>query len=176
MTLMTIGISIPVPEPYGSKLREMRAGFGDPMAETVPSHVTLVPPIQYEVEDLDSVNQALERASVSIPPFAMRLRGTGTFRPVSPVVFIAVSQGISYTEMLAKCIRRVLEVPEPEFPFHPHVTVAHNLDDASLDRAYDELSSFECQFSVNEFALYHHDDISGWVPQHTFTLGPGTSV
>ena len=176
MTPVTIGIAIPVPEPYGSQLRTMRAGFGDPMAETVPSHVTLLPPIAYEADELDEVYAALERASVSIPPFPMRLRGTGTFRPVSPVVLIAVSQGISYTEMLAKCVRRALGAPEPEFPFHPHVTVAHNLDDASLDRAYDELSTFECEFSVDEFALYHHDDTAGWVPQQAFALGPGTSV
>ncbi|MEV7397301.1 2'-5' RNA ligase family protein [Aeromicrobium sp. NPDC092404] len=176
MSRRTIGIAIPVPEPYGSRLRTMRASFGDPMAETVPSHVTLIPPLDYDVEQLDEVYAALERASVSIPPFAMRLRGTGTFRPVSPVVFVAVSQGISYTEMLAKALRRALDAPEPDFPFHPHVTIAHNLDDAGLDRAYDELSSFECQFSVDEFALYHHDDTVGWVPQHTFALGAGTSV
>lgn len=173
MTPLTIGIAIPVPEPYGSQLREMRAGFGDPMAETVPSHVTLIPPVAYQPEELDGVHAALERAAATMPPFPMRLRGTGTFRPVSPVVFIAVSQGISYTEMLAKCVRRALDAPEPEFPFHPHVTIAHNLDDASLDRAYDELGTFECQFSVDEFALYHHDDIAGWVPQHTFALGSG---
>ncbi|KQV74018.1 2'-5' RNA ligase [Aeromicrobium sp. Root344] len=169
---LTIGIAIPVPEPYGSQLRTMRAGFGDPMAETVPSHVTLIPPVEYAPEELDGVYAALERASATMPPFPMRLRGTGTFRPVSPVVFIAVSQGISYTEMLAKAVRRALDAPEPEFPFHPHVTIAHNLDDATLDRAYDELGSFECQFSVDEFALYHHDDVAGWVPQHTFALGP----
>ena len=51
---------------------------------------------------------ALERASATLPPFPMRLRGTATFRPVSPVVFVAVSQGISYTEMLAKSVRTAL--------------------------------------------------------------------
>ncbi|MEJ7634168.1 2'-5' RNA ligase family protein [Aeromicrobium sp.] len=171
MTPLTIGIAIPVPEPYGSQLREMRAGFGDPMAETVPSHVTLIPPVEYATGDLDAVCVALERAAAKLPPFPMRLRGTGTFRPVSPVVFIAVSQGISYTEMLAQCVRRALGASEPEFPFHPHVTIAHNLDDASLDQAYEELSSFECQFAVNEFALYHHLDGAGWVPQRSFPLG-----
>jgi 2'-5' RNA ligase len=99
------------------------------------------------------------------------LRGTGTFRPVSPVVFVAVSHGISYTEMLAQCVRDALDSPEPEFPFHPHVTVAHNLDDPSLDRAYEELADFECEFTVSEFALYHHQDDAGWVPQHAFALG-----
>lgn len=168
----TIGVAIPVPEPYGSLLRNKRAEFGDPMAATVPSHVTLIPPTEVTRDELEGVCAALERASASLPPFPMRLRGTATFRPISPVVFIAVSQGISYTEMLAKSVRSALKVVEPEFPFHPHVTIAHNLDDASLDRAYDELSGFECQFMVDAFALYQHDDVDGWVPQRTFALGP----
>ncbi len=168
----TIGVAIPVPEPYGSLLQNKRADFGDPMARMVPSHVTLVPPTDVAEADLAGVCDALERASATLPPFPMRLRGTATFRPVSPVVFVAVSQGISYTEMLAKSVRTALKIDEPEFPFHPHVTIAHNLDDASLDRAYDELSGFECQFNVDSFALYQHDDVNGWAPQRTFDLGP----
>ena len=167
-----IGVAIPVPDPFGSLLREKRADFGDPMAETVPSHVTLIPPTEVADAELEVVCDSLVRASAALPAFPMRLRGTGTFRPVSPVVFVAVSQGISYTEMLAKSVRSALKIDEPEFPFHPHVTIAHNLDDASLDRAYDELSGFECQFSVDAFALYEHDDVDGWVPQRTFALGP----
>ncbi|MFI5426296.1 2'-5' RNA ligase family protein [Aeromicrobium sp. UC242_57] len=170
-----IGVSIAIPEPYGSLLRRKRAEFGDPLAETVPSHVTLIPPTEVRDDELEAVCASLERASVTLPPFTMKLRGTGTFRPVSPVVFVAVSQGISYTEMLAKCVRNALDSPEPEFPFHPHVTVAHNLDDASLDRAYDDLSDFACDFVVSEFALYHHEDELGWVPQRAFPLGASLS-
>lgn len=166
-----IGVAIPVPDPFGAMLREKRAEFGDPMAETIPSHVTLMPPTDVADAELEIVRDSLERASSALPPFPMRLRGTGTFRPVSPVVFVAVSEGISYTEMLAKCVRDALDSPEPEFPYHPHVTVAHNLDDPSLDRAYEELSDFECEFTVSEFALYHHQDESGWVPQQAFALG-----
>ncbi|MCD9198907.1 2'-5' RNA ligase family protein [Aeromicrobium wangtongii] len=169
--MTTIGVAIPVPDPYGTQLREKRAEFGDPMAETVPSHVTLIPPTEVEDDQLEAVCAALDRASATLPPFPMRLRGTGTFRPVSPVVFVAVSQGISYTEMLARCVRTAIGGAEPEFPFHPHVTVAHNLDDASLDRAYEDLRDFECQFTVTEFALYHHEQESGWVPQRAFPLG-----
>lgn len=170
--MQTIGVAIPVSEPYGTLLRNKRAEFGDPMAKMVPSHVTLVPPTDVADANMEGVCSALERASATLPPFPMRLRGTATFRPISPVVFIAVSQGISYTEMLAKSVRSALEVDDPAFPFHPHVTIAHNLDDASLDRAYDELSGFECQFTVDHFALYQHDDVDGWVPRRTFALGP----
>lgn len=167
----TIGVAIPVPDPYGPMLREKRASFGDPLAHTVPSHVTLVAPTEVDEAELTKVCGALERASATLPQFPMRLRGTGTFRPVSPVVFIAVSLGISYTEVLANCVRHAIDAPEPQFPFHPHVTIAHKLDDESLDRAYEELNDFECQFTVDEFALYHHDPESGWVPKRTFGLG-----
>ncbi len=44
MRTRLIGVSIPVPEPYGSLLQRRRAGFGDPAAHAIPSHVTLLPP------------------------------------------------------------------------------------------------------------------------------------
>lgn len=169
--MLTTGVAIAIPEPFGSQLREKRAGFGDPMAATVPSHVTLMPPMDLERDDLEGVCDVLKDAAASLHPFPMRLRGTGTFRPVSPVVFIAVSQGISYTEMLAKALRSRLGTEEPEFPFHPHVTIAHHLDDATLDLAYEELSDFECTFQVESFHLYLNTDAEGWCPKREFQLG-----
>ena len=168
----TIGVAIPVPEPYGSQLREARASFGDPMAATVPSHITLIPPTPVPDDSLDTFCQHLEQAAATMTDYPLRLRGTGTFRPVSDVVFVAVSQGISYTELLAMRVRSALgaAVAEPDFPFHPHVTVAHGLDGAALDRAYDELADFECEFRVASFSLYHHDAATGWVPQRDFAL------
>ena len=169
--MLTTGVAIAIPEPFGSLLRQKRAEFGDPMAESVPSHVTLMPPMQLERSDLEGVSEVLKDAAESLHPFPMRLRGTGTFRPISPVVFIAVSQGISYTELLAKAVRSRLGAEEPEFPFHPHVTVAHNLDDVVLDHAYDDLSDFECAFQVESFHLYLHTDADGWCPKREFRLG-----
>ncbi len=58
-----------------------------------------------------------------------------------------------------------------DYPYHPHVTVAHHLDDELLDRAFDELADFECQFDVDEFHLYEHDEAAGWQPTHDFPLG-----
>jgi 2'-5' RNA ligase len=168
---LKIGVAIAVPEPYGSQLQQARAGFGDPLADTVPSHVTLAPPLDVDDSALDDVRDRLHGAAVMVSPFRMELRGTGSFRPVSPVVFVAVSQGISETEILASHVRNTLDGPEPEFPFHPHVTVAHHLDDAALDQADDSLRDYACSFDVTEFALYLHDDAAGWVPQHRFALG-----
>ncbi|KHL14538.1 2'-5' RNA ligase [Mumia flava] len=167
----TIGVAIPVPEPWGSELRAHRADFGDPEAARIPSHVTLLPPTEVEDTDLPKVYEKLADDARAVDPFPMRLRGTGTFRPVSPVVFVAVSEGISSTEVLAKHVRDGLLVGQLEFPYHPHVTVAHHLDDAALDRAYATLADFECDFEVRSFALYRHDDADGWSPSQEFTLG-----
>lgn len=169
--MLTTGVAIAIPEPFGSQLRRKRAEFGDPMAETVPSHVTLMPPMQLERGDFAGICRILEGIADSIAPFPMRLEGTGTFRPVSPVVFISVSQGISESETLARHLRASLEIPGPEFPFHPHVTVAHHLDDESLDWAYDDLSDFTCEFQVESFHLYLHNDADGWCPKKEFRLG-----
>ena len=40
------------------------------------------------------------------PPFDMHLSGTGTFTPVSDVVFVAVARGIGNCELLANDVRR----------------------------------------------------------------------
>ena len=104
-------------------------------------------------------------------PFRLRLRGTGTFRPVSPVVFIAVSEGISACEILAQAARSGPLAQELTFPYHPHVTVAHHLDEAALDHAYDSLADFECTFDVAAFHLYSHGDDGVWRPFRTFPLG-----
>ncbi|MEI2714590.1 MAG: 2'-5' RNA ligase family protein [Nocardioides sp.] len=167
----TVGVSIAVPEPWATQLQDYRTSIGDLTAALIPTHVTLVPP--QEVEDFDEVAAHLERASAGVASFRIHLRGTGTFRPVSPVVFVTVAEGISACEALAQRLRSgPLDVPL-KFPYHPHVTIAHHLDDVALDRAYAELADFECLFDVSQFHLYLHDDEAGWQPTRAFPLGRG---
>ena len=55
---------------------------------------------------------------------------------------------ISSCEVLQSQVRSgPLEV-DLRFPYHPHVTVAHDLDKDALDRAYDALSEYDCAFDV----------------------------
>ena len=113
----------------------------------------------------------LTEAASSVPRFDIHLRGTGTFRPVSPVVFVTLAEGISGCEVLAGAVRQgPLEV-DLHYPYHPHVTIAHHLDDQTLDRAFAELAEFECRFPVGEFSLYVHDSDTGWRATDHFALG-----
>jgi 2'-5' RNA ligase len=166
----TIGVAVAIPEPWATQLQDYRAGLGDETAAKIPTHITLVPPLEVD-DDLAAVVDHLTASATAVPPFGVHLRGTGTFRPVSPVVFVSLVEGISQVEQLAAAVRRgPLEV-ELTYPFHPHVTVAHHLDDARLDQAFAELAGFECEFDVDTFHLYVHDDAVGWQPAHDFRLG-----
>ena len=166
----TIGVAIAVPEPYGERLRAHRASFGDNQAHAVPTHVTLLPPTEVDEATLGEVEERLERVADKHHPFDMHLRGTATFRPVSPVVFVVVSQGISECELLAESVRGEVGAAELRFPYHPHVTVAHDVSDDALDLAYETLRDFEARFPVSAFALYVHDAASGWICERKLDL------
>jgi 2'-5' RNA ligase len=169
----TIGVSLAVPEPWGSRLQEFRVANGDTQGTTIPTHITLVPPLEVEQERLGDVERHLERVAAACPTYGVHLRGSGTFRPVSPVVFVNLVEGISWTEHLAKDCRRGPLALDADFPFHPHVTVAHVSDDVVLDRAFEQLADFDCAFTVEVFHLYVHDPDHGWTATRDFALtGP----
>jgi len=167
----TIGVSIAVPDPFGSALQDFRVALGDESARHIPTHITLVPPAEVPEESLGVVEAHLRGAAAAHHPFRVRLRGTGTFRPISPVVFVGVVEGISGCEMLAAATRSGPLAMDVGFPYHPHVTVAHDLDEVLLDRAFTELGDYQADFEVDDFWLYVHDERHGWRPTESFRLG-----
>ena len=167
----TIGVAIAIPEPWATELQDYRTSVGDTTATHIPTHITLIPPAEVAEDDLSAVTDHLAGAAATVAPFDIHLRGTGTFRPVSPVVFVTLAEGISGCELLADAVRQGPLAVELDHPYHPHVTIAHHLDDPALDRAFDELADFECRFAVDSFSLYVHDQQIGWQPTHEYELG-----
>lgn len=167
----TIGVAISIPEPYGSLLQRKRKEFGDPLAMLIPPHVTLLPPTPVDEGVLPALVLHLEEVADAAAPFPMVLRGTGTFRPASPVVFVQVSSGIGECELLEQAVRSGPVRRELDFYYHPHVTVAQNVPDSSLDVAFRDLARFEATFEVSDFHLYEHGDDGIWRPEKAFTMG-----
>ncbi|MGV1009313.1 MAG: 2'-5' RNA ligase family protein [Dermatophilaceae bacterium] len=166
-----LGVSIPIPDPYGGFLQGKRSEYRDPLAATTVAHVTLLGPTKVTDEGLPDLLTHLQDAAAGALPFRMVLRGTGTFRPVSPVVFVQVAEGISSCEQLERAIRSGEYDHGADFPYHPHVTVAHNVSEERLDRAFEELADFTARFVVREFWMYQRDDAGVWQPRHRFPLG-----
>jgi 2'-5' RNA ligase len=162
-------VAIAIPEPYGTWLQRHRASFGDTQAESIPPHVTLLPPTQVPPGAIPEVERNLADTATDTPVFRMHLRGTATFRPVSPVVFVVVTEGISACEVLAARVRSGILAQDLRFPYHPHVTLAHDVDDEALDQAFEKLADFDCAFDVTSFHLYRHTN-GVWRPSREYQL------
>ena len=167
------GVAFGIPEPYTSELQGWRERLGDPNAAGIPPHVTLLPPTSLHEGVLEQVEEHLRQVAASERPFRMHLRGSASFRPVSPVVFVPLVQGIADCERVEAKVRSGPLARTLKFPYHPHVTVAHDLAEPALDRAFASLSSYEALFEVWGFTLFEQDREGVWRPQRDFPFGHG---
>ena len=153
---VTLGVSLAVPEPHGSMLQKLRAGFGDAAAAS-----------RAEIE------AHLARVALAGRPFRVRLSGTGTFRPVSPVVFVQVVEGGHACDALQQQLRLSTGplARELQFPYHPHVTIAHGIDEDAMDTALAGLADFEASWLASGFALYEQGADQVWRFHREFTFG-----
>ena len=166
-----IGVAIGLPEPFNTELQRWRERLGDPNAARIPPHVTLLPPTQVPADALKDIEEHLRMVAAAEQAFDMRLRGAATFRPVSPVVFVPLVQGISECERLQQRVRCGPLHRELGFPYHPHVTVAHDLPPDALDKAFDAVASYEGEFRVHGFSLFEQDADETWRPLRDFVFG-----
>lgn len=166
----TLGVSIAVPEPYGSLLQERRVSYGDTAAHGIPTHVTLLPPTEVDDEGRSRIEAHLSAIAEAGRSFPMRLAGTDTFRPMSPVVFVQVVEGGSACAWLQEQVRSPGGPLDRElsFPYHPHVTVAHGIAEEAMDKAYEELADFEASWTATGFALYEQGADGVWRLQREF--------
>lgn len=173
MGTVTLGVSIAVPEPYGSRLQRLRADFGDPAAHGIPTHITLLPPTEAETDVLPAVETHLAEVAAAGRAFPMRLSGTGTFRPLSPVVYVRVVEGADACTWLQKQVRDASGpvARELQFPYHPHVTVAHGIAEDAMDRAFEELSDYSAAWDCTGFGLYEQGADGVWRQLRTFFFG-----
>ena len=155
-----VGIVIAVPEPMAGELQAARASFGDPMAAVIPAHITLV--TTTETSDWDATLHHVREVAASQAPFRVTLEGTSSFRPVSPVVYLNVADGFDECIALHKEFQSGPLARDLAFPFHPHVTVAHDVSEQSMDEAVRRLENYSASFTVDCVGLYEHDATGLW--------------
>lgn len=173
-----IGVAVDIPAPWGPHLTRCRIAAGDPLGAAVPAHLTLLGPTEIEPAALPVIAEHLGDVAHGHQEFELLLRGTGTFRPITEVVFVTVAAGISECEQLAAAICATPELDRPRsYPYHPHVTVAHEVPGPALDKVFDDLADFEARFTVSGYTLFTHTgDVkspdSRWHPEQDYRLAP----
>lgn len=158
----TIGIAIAVPEPWGTQVQVARERLGDPQAGAIPTHITLLAPAVIPMHRLPAVDAHLQQVAAGVSAFRVELRGSGTFRPMSPVVFVPLVEGVAGCERLEKLVRRGPLLRRRRFAYHPHVTLAHKLAEEQLDQAMAEFADFQAVFVADRFSLFQQDDSGCW--------------
>jgi 2'-5' RNA ligase len=172
---LTIGVAITVPDPWGEQLQEQRAAYGDSLAWTIPTHITLLPPTQVPAARMVRVDEHLLEVAESASPFGVVLEGTDTFRPVSQTSFVVVHQGTAQCAALSDRVRSGPLKRSLTFPYHPHVTIAVDLSDEQHDRAERDLAGFRLSFPVSGIERYELAEHGVWESAAAFALR-GSSV
>lgn len=168
---VVLGVSIAIPQPHAGTLARWRDKAGDPQAHLVPPHVTLLPPTVVPAAQVPEIEVHLGAAAQAVDPFAMHLSGTGTFRPISQVVFVQVAAGLAECELLEAQVRSGPLGRTLAFPYHPHVTVAQDVEGTALDYVYEGLSDFVARFAVRSFTMFERGTDGSWLPRRAFPLG-----
>lgn len=166
---MCIGVILGFPPRIARELQKWRASFGDPMAGVIPAHITLITttPTQDWEATRDHVREVARRQA----PFNITISGTGSFRPVSPVVFVNVEDGFAECVELHEQLQTGPLQRSLPFPYHPHVTVAHDVSPESLDEAEIALKHYRATFPVVSMGLYEHDSNGIWQLREELEFG-----
>lgn len=168
-----LGVIISLPPALAAGLGARRADFGGAAAALVPPHITLVSGRASGPWDLAAAH--VRGVAAATAPFQISLRGTGTFEPVSPVVFLNVVDGAQqctalHRELLRGPIEHLLD-----YDFHPHLTMAHDLNAAAMERAKTQMADFAAGFTVASIGLFNHLD-GAWALREELALGGAGEV
>jgi 2'-5' RNA ligase len=105
-------------------------------------------------------------------PNASRIVPHVTLLPPTPVSPEALPEIEEHLRVEAK-VRSGPLWREIGYAYHPHVTVAHDLPDDALYRAWTALSAYDASFQVFGFTLFEQGPDLVWRPQRDFTFGGG---
>ena len=163
------GVVIRLPEPTGREVQDWRASFGDVQAGSAPAHITLM--ITAVAGNWERLVAHVRRVAARWEPFHVQIRGTGTFRPVTPVVYLRVERGAEQCTTLHRELHAEHIESASPFDFHPHVTLAHGTTDETLDRAQQMLRTYTAGFLVDRVHLYEGDEQGVWHERESIPFG-----
>jgi 2'-5' RNA ligase len=168
----SVGVILGFPPDIAAELQQWRASFGDPLAGVIPAHITLV--TTTPAHDWEATTRHVRSIAGRQAPFTVTISGTGSFRPVSPVVFLKVEDGFGECVSLHEQLQSGPLERELPFPYHPHVTVAHDVAPENLDEAESVLKDYSATFPVASMGLYEHDSNGIWQLREEFDFGGDT--
>ncbi len=163
-----LGVVIEIPSPLEAPLRDWRRRYGGEAAAAVAPHITLV---SGSTTNWKTAAEHVRNVAAQCSAFKVSLRGTGTFRPISPVVFLNVHQGAGACGQLHDALVAGPLLHELTYGYHPHLTIAHEVGETVMDLAQEELKGESMEFMVRSIGLFGLDETGAWLRREELGLG-----
>ena len=162
MPRVRFGVVLLVPPPLAHEVDGLRRAFGSTGLGRIPSHLTLVPPVNVRVEDVPAALAVLRAAAASARPLDLTLGPPRTFDTNEGVVYLAVDGADDELQALRRLQAEVLSGPldRPEdHDFVPHVTLATGVPTDRIDLLLDATADFRrVEVTVDRLHLLQHQD------------------
>ena len=159
------GVALLIPWPMAAEIDALRRATGDGALGRIPSHLTLVPPVNVREDAVADALAVLRAAARTTRPFTVTLGPPATFLPDSPTLHLPVSgPGLDAVhELRDRIFTPPLERPL-SWPFVPHVTLADEMEPARIGAAIDALAGYRAAVRFDRVHLLEEGKGRVWTP------------
>jgi 2'-5' RNA ligase/predicted GNAT family N-acyltransferase len=160
-----LGVVLLVPPPVAAEVDGLRRALGDGALGRIPSHLTLVPPVNVREERVPDALAVLRAAAARTRPFTVHLGPPATFLPVNPVAYLAVDgPGADEVHRLRDAVFREPLERSLTWSFVPHVTLADEADPERIAAALGALRDYEVDVTFDRVHLLEEGEGRTWRP------------
>jgi 2'-5' RNA ligase len=167
-----------VPQPLAGLIERLRQEIQP--AYKGRSHLTFLPPRPLEIP-LEQIRSQLEAGLRNQPSFRVELREVRVF-PVSEAIHLSVGTGSAEAKRIHEVLHRDRLCCKEMFEYHPHVTLAHDLNPENVavaaelaKRRWQEYSGPR-DFLVDHVTLVQNTVENIWTNLGEFALGVPVSA
>ncbi len=151
----------------------LRMAVSDPRLGRVPTHLTLVPPVNVPEASLGLALARLRAgaATVTAAPLRLELGRPRSFLPDNPVVFLPVGGDLRALEALRDTVFEPPLARPLAWPWVPHVTLLDGADPERIGAIVDVLAGFSAEVNVDVVHLLEEGPDRVWRPLAGERLG-----
>jgi 2'-5' RNA ligase len=175
-----LGVVLLLEGPIADEINGLRRALGDAALGRIGPHVTLVPPVNVRVGDLDAALGVVRSAAAACGrPLTVILGPPSTFLPANPVVHLPVSGDLPRLTRLRDAVFTGPLERSLRWPWVPHVTLADDADPGTIPPALAVLRAYEAVTVVERVVVLeerHGPAGRRWEPWADADLAPRVVV
>ncbi len=166
-------VALLIPEPARHGIDALRHALGDTQRFRIPTHITLVAPLNIRDDELDGALAVVRDAGARSRPLRLELGPAETFLPDAPVLYLAVGdQGAVRALRTLRALLMVVPFERPdERPYVPHVTLLTHGSPEKIHAAVQALCDARFGAVVEYLTVLECHEDSVWRPAAEVPLG-----